>query len=161
MTWLLIVFGVALVISPLMWLKQSPHQHRITGFRRQANSLFLQVCLHRRPDARVDELRLESVCYRLPWRDKACRQDWILQRCSQRGWESPYPAWRWMADQADSQWGSALDEVLLQMPVGVSAVIADGNGIGVIWDERGETEDVTVIYQLLLLLRQKAEEICL
>ena len=161
MTWLLIVFGVALVISPLMWLKQSPHQHRITEFRRQANSLSMQVSLHRRPDARVDELRLESVCYRLSWSDKDFRQDWILQRCSQRGWESPYPAWRWMAGQADSQWNSTLEKILPRMPVGVSAVIADGNGIGLIWDERGEAEDVGQIHQLLLALQQKAEKICL
>ena len=61
MTWLLIVFGTALVLSPLMWLKQSPHQKRIAELRRQANVASLQVSLHRRPDAREDERRLEAV----------------------------------------------------------------------------------------------------
>ena len=67
MTWLLIVFGVAVVVSPLMWFRQSPRQKLITELRRAAGSMGLQVSLHRRPDAREDETRWSAVCYRLPW----------------------------------------------------------------------------------------------
>ena len=161
MTWLLIVFGIALVLSPLMWLKQSPHQKRITELRRHAGQSSLQVSLHRRPDARDDELRLEAVCYRLPWRDTDCRQDWVLQRRSSRGWPSEIDGWHWMAQAADQKWHDLLAQTLPQLPPSVSAIVADAQGIGVIWDERGDVNELNLICDFLQSLRQKAEEICL
>jgi len=161
MTWLLILFGVALVCSPLMWLKQSPHQRRVTELRRLASSLTLQVSLHRRPDARDDELRLECVCYRLPWTDSQCRQNWVLQNYSERGWDSHCSGWRWFGNQARPELHEIIAETIGKMPETVSAIIANSAGIGVIWDERGEVSDVQSISELLPGLRQKAEEICL
>ena len=81
MTWLLIVLAVAVVLSPLMWFRQSPRQKLITDLRRSASALGLQVSLHRRPDAREEETRLETVCYRLPWLSDNCRQDWVGRPC--------------------------------------------------------------------------------
>jgi hypothetical protein len=63
MNWFLIVFGIAVVISPLMWLRQSPQAKRMTELRGMATQLSIQVSLHRRPDAREDEVSLDSVCY--------------------------------------------------------------------------------------------------
>jgi hypothetical protein len=161
MTWLLIVFGTALVLSPLMWLKQSPHQKRIAELRRQANVASLQVSLHRRPDAREDERRLEAVCYRLPWQDTDCRQSWVLQRVSSRGWPSEYQGWSWMAEEAGKQWHDLLAETIANLPEGVGAIVASAQGIGVIWDERGDLSELNQICEFLHRLRQKAEEICL
>ncbi len=161
MTWLLILFGVALVCSPLMWLKQSPYQRRVTELRRLAGSLMLQVSLHRRPDARDDELRLEAVCYRLPWTDTQFRQNWVIQRYSERGWDSHCTGWHWFGDQARPELKSTITETIAKMPDTVSAIIANSAGVGVIWDERGEPADVHEISEVLLGLRQKAEEICL
>ncbi|MGB1402672.1 MAG: hypothetical protein ACPH3I_06835 [Porticoccaceae bacterium] len=161
MTWLLILLGLALVISPLMWFRQSPHQQQITELRRLANSLLLQVKLHRRPDARDDEVRLETVCYRLPWTDTDCRQSWVLQRYSDRGWQSHCCGWHWYVDQANAVLDDTLSRITADMPESVTAVVANDEGIGVIWTERGDSEDVQKICQLLMLLRQKAEEIWL
>jgi hypothetical protein len=161
MTWLLIVFGTALVLSPLMWLKQSPHQKRITHLRRQASLASLQVSLHRRPDAREDERRLEAVCYRFPWQDTDCRQDWVLQRVSNRGWPSEFQGWCWMKQDAGAQWHDVLAHTLANLPQGVGAIVASAQGIGVIWDERGDQSELNQICDCLHRLRQKAEEICL
>ena len=161
MTWLLILFGVALVCSPLMWLKQSPHQKRITELRRQASVVSLKVSLHRRPDARADELRLDSVCYRLPWQNTDCRQNWVLHKASERGWPSEHHGWSWIVEQAGVQWHELLADTIANLPIGVSAIVATHQGIGMIWDERGEASDVGKICDFLLRLRQKAEEICL
>ncbi len=161
MIWLLIVFGTALVLSPLMWLKQTPHQRRITELRRQASAASLQVSLHRRPDAREDERRLEAVCYRLPWQDTDCRQDWVLHRLSDRGWPSEHQGWSWMAQDAGQQWHDLLAENIANLPPGVGAIVASGQGIGVIWDERGDSAELNQICDFLHRLRQKAEEICL
>lgn len=160
MSWLLILFIIAVVISPLMWLKQSPHSKRMIELRGLANSLSMQVSLHRRPDARDDEKALETVCYRLPWLDRDCDQKWVLHRFSQRGWDSDFAGWRWTVHQADPVWDSLLAEIVPQMPVGVSAVIANRAGIGVIWDERGDPQALQKISENLQALRDRAKEIC-
>ncbi len=161
MTWLLIVFGIAVVLSPLMWLKQSPHQKRITELRRWANSRSLKVSLHRRPDAREDEVRLDAVYYGLPWLDKSAGQDWVLQRHSQRGWQSDLEGWQWFGHQADPTWDQLLADTVPELPSGVSAVIANSSGVGLIWDERGTFTEIEQLCEFLQRLRQKAEEICL
>lgn len=159
MSWLLILFIIAVVISPLMWLKQSPHSKRMIELRGLANSLSMQVSLHRRPDARDDEKALETVCYRLPWQDRDCDQKWVLHRFSQRGWDSDFAGWRWTLHQADPVWDSLLAEIIPQMPVGVSAVIANRAGIAVIWDERGDAQALQKIGENLQALRDRAKEI--
>lgn len=160
MSWLLILFIVAVVISPLMWLKQTPHSKRMTEFRRIANSLNIQVSLHRRPDARDDETALDTVCYRLAWLDRDTHQRWVLHCSSQRGWESSCEGWLWTQHQADPKWEPVLADLMPQMPSGVSAVIASRAGIGLIWDERGSAQDLQSIADILQALRQKAKEIC-
>lgn len=160
MSWLLILFIIAAVISPLMWLKQSPHAKRMTELRGLANSLSIQVSLHRRPDARDEETALEAVCYRMAWLDRDCDQKWVLQRFSQRGWDSNCAGWRWTQHQADPQWDVLLAQLIPQMPSGVSAVIANRAGIGVIWDERGDAQALQKIGDNLQVLREKAKEIC-
>ena len=160
MSWLLILFIIAVVISPLMWFRQTPHSKRMTEFRHLANSLKIQVSLHRRPDARDEETALETVCYRLAWPETDIKQGWILQRFSQRGWDSSYDGWRWTQYQADPEWDMVLDELVPQMPSGVSAIMASRAGIGLIWDERGTAQDVQNIVAILQRLKQKAEEIC-
>ena len=160
MSWLLILFIIAVVISPLMWLKQSPHSKRMTELRGLANTLSIQVSLHRRPDAREDEKALEAVCYRMPWLQRDCDQSWVLQRFSQRGWDSHCEGWRWTHHQADPVWDSLLGEIIPQMPSGVTGVIANRVGIGLIWDERGNAQDLKKMSENLQALRKKAEEIC-
>ena len=66
-----------------------------------------------------------------------------------------------MAQAADQQWHDLLAQSLSQLPAGVSAIVADAQGIGVIWDERGDQDELNLICEFLHSLRQKAEEICL
>ena len=163
MTWLLIVIGVAIVISPLMWFRQSPRQKLVTDLRRLANSMGLQVSLDRRPDAREDETGLECVRYSLPWLDNDCRQAWVLHRFSQRGWQPDSPelsnsGWLWTIAQASPQWDPVLAENLDELPAGVSAVIANKAGIGVIWDERDDSSDLEKVANFLKKLQQIAKK---
>jgi len=168
MTWLLILFGVAVVVSPLMWFRQSPRQKLITELRRAASSMGLQVSLHRRPDARDDETRLECVCYRLPWLNDSCRQNWVLQRYSNRGWESDDSStinsviksagWKWTIAEAHPQWNHLLEETVADIPAGVSAIIANKTGIGFIWNERDDSSDLQKVAQNLKKLQQTAKK---
>ncbi len=160
MTWLLIVLGVAIVLSPLMWFRQSPRQKLITELRRSASGSGVQVTLHRRPDAREDETRLETVCYRLPWINGDCRQSWVLHRYSSRGWDSVCPGWLWTINQASPKWDALLPDLVLGLPAGVSAIVASDAGIGVIWDERDNADDLQNIVDKLKKLQHQAKEIC-
>jgi len=160
MNWFLIVFGIAVVISPLMWLKQSPQAKRMTMLRGMATQLSIHVSLHRRPDAREDEVSLESVCYQLPWLDRNAGERWVLQRFSHRGWDSDYEGWRWTQHQAHPDWDDVLAQLIPELPKGVSALIANKSGIGMIWDERGDVLDLEKIAATLHLLREKKAEIC-
>ena len=65
MSWMLILFAIAIVLSPIMWFKQSPHQKNLAETRSAARSLGIQVNLHRRPDARDSETALEVTCYKM------------------------------------------------------------------------------------------------
>jgi hypothetical protein len=163
MTWLLILFGLAVVVSPLMWFRQSPRQKLITDLRRRANSMGLQVSLHRRPDAREDETRLECICYRLTWLDDSCRQNWVLQRHSKRGWDSDNSVlrdngWQWVVDEAAPEWGKLLEESVTDLPLGVSAIIANKIGIGVIWNERDDASDLEEVAKNLKKMQQTAKK---
>ena len=160
MNWFLIGFGIAVVISPLMWLRQSPQAKRMTELRGMATQLSIQVSLHRRPDAREDEVSLDSVCYRLPWLDWNASESWVLQRFSPRGWDSHCEGWRWTQHQAHPDWDDLLAQLIPALPTGVSALIASKAGIGMIWDERGDALDLEKIAATLQLLREKKAEIC-
>jgi hypothetical protein len=163
MTWLLILFGIAIVISPLMWFRQSPRQKLITELRRSANSMGLQVSLHRRPDARDDETRLECVCYRRSWLDDNCRQNWVLHRYSKRGWEPDNivlnsSGWLWTIAEADPKWAALIADLCADLPQGVSAIIANKAGIGVIWNERDDSSDLDKVAENLTKMQQTAKK---
>ncbi|MGB0449407.1 MAG: hypothetical protein ACPGF6_02365 [Porticoccaceae bacterium] len=163
MTWLVILFGVAVVVSPLMWFRQSPRQKLITELRRAANSMGLQVSLHRRPDAREDETRLECVCYRLAWLDDSSRQNWVLHRHSKRGWKPDSPVlssagWLWTIAEAAPEWAATLEETVADLPSGASAIVANKAGIGIIWNERDDAADLEKVAQNLKKLQQIAKK---
>jgi len=146
-----------------MWFRQSPRQKLITELRLSANSMGLQVSLHRRPDAREEETRLECVCYRLPWLDDSCRQNWVLQRHSNRGWKPDSPTlnsrgWLWTLAEADSQWQQLLEKIVADIPSGVSAILANKAGIGMIWNERDDAADLEKVAQNLKKLQQTAKK---
>ena len=159
MSWLLIVLLVAIVLSPLMWLKQTPRQQQITTLRAQARQAGIQVSLHRRPDAREDETRLESVIYFLPWLKPDQAHEWVLHRFSARGWDAQFPGWRWTLKEASPEWSSSLAPLLLELPEGVTAIVASPRGIGFIWDEKGDQNQIARFADGLRQLQKRAAEI--
>ena len=159
MVWLLIIFCLAVVLSPLLWMKSSPRQRQITQCREVARSLAINVNIHRRPDARESEQRLDTVFYWLRWRDNKQVEPWVLHRYSSRGWESGFEGWQWISGQASAEWISTIELVVALLPVGVTAIIANKEGIGMVWDERGESSTVREIHHCIEKLREKGEKI--
>lgn len=159
MTYLLIAFVLLIIISPLMWFRQSPRQKLITDMRRDAVSKGMSVKLSRPADAREGEGRLECVKYILPWiPDSAPSQiprmeKWLLVRETRRGDPAPWPPWQWLGRESNEKLYPYIGEVVEGLPPSVSALEACSDGLVVYWQERGELADVHKIYQQLVKLR--------
>ena len=158
MIWLLIAGVILTILSPLLWMRSSPRQKHIDHLRSSARTAGVQVILHRRPDARDDEVRLETVCYRLPWRGLKVADHWVIHRYSQRGWESLFSGWRWFQGEAENGFFQSLDEAIVCMPESVSAIVCNASGIGVTWGEREDTQAVVTICARLSDLRELLEK---
>jgi hypothetical protein len=141
-------------------MKSSPRQQKVMSFRKKARSLTVNVSLCRHPDALDSEKRLDAIYYGLAWQKDILNEPWILHRRNKRGWESHYDGWRWISNEADSAWYELLSATVESLPSGVTAIVASKEGIGVIWDERGDDDLFKNLHQSLIGLRKKGEEIC-
>jgi hypothetical protein len=81
-----------------------------------------------------------------------------LHRHSSRGWQSEVNDWLWTIAEADSQWNELLAETVANMPAGVSAIIANNAGIGIIWNEREDAADLQKVAQNLKKMQQTAKK---
>ncbi|MEJ6611828.1 MAG: hypothetical protein QNL64_00880 [Porticoccus sp.] len=160
MTYLLIAFVLLIIISPLMWFRQSPRQNLIIDMRKEAARLGLIVSLSAPPDARQGETRLECITYKLPWMlDSSSSQqprmeNWLLVKGASRGSSSPWLPWQWLSRESSGFTMDAIGVALAAIPGDISALEARGDGLLVYWKEYGELEDVAAIYELLFLLRK-------
>ena len=138
MNYLLVFFVIALVLSPLAWLKTSPAQARATAFRKRAMALGLKVQLVPDPDADKDEKRPSAVRYCLQVPGGPVQFEWTLLRDHRRGWESPWPRWSWFRGQATEQEYPAIADLLDAAPEQVYALRRDAQGISAYLKEDGD-----------------------
>jgi len=161
MVWLLIIFCLAVAVSPLMWMKTSPRQQQVIACRKKAYSLSINVTVAKQPDALDSEKRLDAIYYSLAWSKDIFNESWILHRRNRRGWQSCFDGWRWINAEADAIWSETITSIIHNIPNGVTAIVVDNEGVGFIWDERGEPNLVEDLHQYLIKLRKKGEEICI
>jgi hypothetical protein len=141
-------------------MKSSPRQQHVTDCRKKARGLSINVNLRRRPGALKTEQRLDTMYYWLPWLKSKKIQGWILQRSSTRGWDSSFAGWLWINNEANKEWYGIITACLSDLPEGVTAIQVSKEGVGVIWDERGDDDLFENLHQSLIGLRKKGEEIC-
>lgn len=161
MVWLLIIFCLAVAVSPLMWMKSSPRQQQVMANRKKARSLTINVNICKQADASDSEDRLDAIFYWLDWQQDNLNESWVLHRRSNRGWESCFDGWRWINQEADKAWLEVIGSIIDDLPSGVSAIVTNKQGIGVVWDERGDGVAVNNLHQYLIKLRDKGKEICI
>lgn len=148
MKYLLIAFVIAMVISPVFWLRQSPGQARITSFRNRALQLGLKVQMVPAADAAETERSPDAVRYLRPFmpdssgRMPVVPMPWILLRNDRRGWESPWSHWRWFRAEAEPAVHHAVGECLQRLPDAVNALRVDSQGLSAYWPETGKIDDV-------------------
>jgi len=143
-SYLLIAFIIAVVISPLLWLQLSPAQARATAFRQRARELGLRVQLVADIDAEDQDRRPGTVRYLRPYQvtTTAAQRDkvgsWTLMRNHRRGWDSPWPQWRWFRSEAPAALHPHLEQLLAALPEVSFGVRADAHGVSVYLRESGE-----------------------
>ena len=159
MTYLLIAFVLAVILSPLMWFRQSPRQKLITDMRQQAAAKGLRVKLSKPADAREGEGRLEYVTYLLPWgpgsnsSSEPRMKKWLLIKETRRGDPSPWPEWQWLGRESNDRLVSTIGVVLEALPKNVAALEACSEGVRIYWKERGDLEEVGRISHQLSVLK--------
>ncbi len=94
MTWLIILFVLMLVISPVMWLRPSPRQRRVAGLRSEAMKTGLSVKLETPP---LHDTRTAMPAYRWHYPPGRPGPDFVLVRDSESGASlRPFAhGWRW------------------------------------------------------------------
>ncbi|MFT7301040.1 MAG: hypothetical protein ACI89Z_001508 [Porticoccus sp.] len=159
MTYLLIAFVLAVILSPLMWFRQSPRQKLITAMRQHAAAKGLRVKLSKPADAREGEGRLEYVTYLLPWSpgsdpsSEARMEKWLLIKETDRGDPSPWPEWRWRGRKSNDRLTSTIGAVLEGLPKTVAALEAYSEGVRIYWQERGDLEEIELVSRQLSILK--------
>ncbi len=159
MTYLLILFVFLIIISPLMWFRQSPRQKLLICMRKKATTLGMTVQLSTSADNQSEKKRLDCVTYKLPWHldsvrsSKTHMEDWLLIKSIKRGEASIWSEWSWLGRQCNKDITREIDSALKNLPNTISALQARSDGIMVYWKEEGGGEDVLNIHDSLLALR--------
>lgn len=159
MTYLLIAFVLAIILSPVMWFRQSPRQKLITDMRKEAREKKLWVKLSVPADAREGEGRLEYVTYTLTWVPDSNpsieprMEKWLLIKDTHRGDSSHWENWQWLGRESNESLNTPIGLALEQLPKSITGLESCSEGVRIYWQERGELHDVQVIFDQLSKLR--------
>ena len=135
--YLLILFVVMVALSPLLSMRPSPRQRKIAALRESAALGGLNVMLLDHPEPAPESG--PQPFYRRLRRGDDPRLPARTHCALQNG------CWTVVQGQPN---GTQL-ALLADLPEGVSALVADAGGVGVFWNEQGETSDVERLGQCL------------
>lgn len=166
MIWLLMVFLLVAAISPIMMMRQSPRQRRISRLRSATLTQGVKVALIARPTGRGsstrDEVKDQQFArYWLPLAEPQQSAGAVLHRIDSNGWESAYPGWVWRDKPHQRAADPQLTALIATLPPAVLALSWDGGSVGVIWDESGDVGDVELIADRLRQLKLWRERLIL
>jgi uncharacterized membrane protein YccC len=164
MVYLLILFVLAIILSPLLSLRQSPRQKQITLLRQCATRKGLRVTLSRPLGAREGEGRMDTAVYRLPWAVDSVgstirrAEQWQLVHNNGKGSESVWGEWRWLTLPPGEELFPAISQLLEPaeaLSQKISGLEACAKGVAVYWQEEGSEQDVNDIAEALTCLRDE------
>lgn len=152
-----ILFAVALVIGPVMWLKPSGRDRRLASLRQSAASAGLRVQMQSLPAA---EGAGNAAVYISGWRNpRKLNTGWglELQRMSH---EMHFDGvWDWRNGRhAPEAAESPLRDLLEQLPADATAILCTDGGLGVQWKEISGERGFKSIQHALMELRPIIEE---
>lgn len=152
MSYLIILFVIALALAPIMALKPSKRQKQQVAMRDRARTCGLQVQVCQLPQTHRQQVRQEDsesgVAYRLLWRHPLAKFKaihFLLLR------EEKEP------NKAPVAIVDALQETLAALPASVMAVEFTDIGLAAFWQEEGEPGQVEQIAAQLQSLRERLQ----
>lgn len=159
-TWIpviIILFAVALIVGPVMWMKPNARDKRLADLRGRAAAAGKTVQMQTLPASRG---KGTAAVYFTPWEDKRRLQlGWILEL--QRGEHEMHfdGRWDWRNGRAapEAAWG-VLREMLEKLPRGACGVVASPVGLGIQWMESGGDAEYTALVSALDTYRASIEE---
>ena len=159
MEYWLIFFLILVALSPLAWLKSSPGQRRVTGFRNRARQQGLKVQLVPAIDADPAVTRPEAVRYLLSYpADRVAEMreavgEWTLLKGQRRGWDSPWSGWTWFRSEAPVTGHPSIAAAIEALPAVAYGIRAEAAGVAVYLRETGDPAAVDAVAESLRTLR--------
>lgn len=154
---IIVLFAVALVIGPVMWLKPSSRDRKLAELRQRAAASGLAVQMQPLPESQGEG---NAAVYFSQWRNpRRLQTGWalVLQRLSH---EMNFDGvWDWRKGrEAPEAARQALKELLSSLPADTLAVFANDSGLGVQWRERSGDAGLASIQDSLASARPVIEE---
>lgn len=151
------------MISPFLAFRPSRRQKHIAALREEARRCGLRVQIVPDATAEQNDRSPVAVRYLLPWavteEGQTGAGQWVLVRNYSRGQPSIWPDWRWFKNEAPGKLQQAVASGLSVLPEAVSGLAGDNQGLSIYWQERGGVEQVQIIAQALLTIRQAISEL--
>ena len=137
MNWLLIAFIVALIVSPVMWLKPSPKQRRVARLREHARKAGVRVKLAA-PPLHAAGKQMPSYRWGYPKEQPGPRFVAVRESASSSVLKSVCHGWRWRIEPlrplpADEQ--QRLEVLLTRLPQDALVLESDVHGVTLWWYE--------------------------
>jgi hypothetical protein len=138
LTWFIVIFVIAVALSPLLHFAPSKAQRRVAGMREQAALAGLFVEFREIPrGVRQQQSPGRTIYYgkrlRPPRKGKQRGGVWVAE---EQGWRA-------------ANFRQEVPQQLASLPASVTVAGVDSGSCGVYWQEAGEGQDVAVISEVL------------
>ncbi|WP_199775618.1 hypothetical protein [Microbulbifer pacificus] len=153
----LIVFTVALVIGPVMWLRPSGRDKKLAALRQRAASSGLKVQIQPLPESQGTG---NAAVYFSQWRNpRRLQSGWALELQRMSHELNFDGVWDWRKKrEAPAAAKSSLKELIAMLPADATAIFANDAGLGVQWHERSGDAGLDAIVHALSEVRPEIEE---
>ncbi|KUJ84891.1 hypothetical protein AWR36_004440 [Microbulbifer flavimaris] len=153
---LIILFAVALVVGPVMWMKPSDRDRKLAGLRQRAIRAGMTVKMKPLPTALGEGT---AAVYYNRWEDpRRLDVGWNLelQRMSHDLHFSD--RWDWAGKAAPEASWQLIRELLKRLPEDACAIHSTRGGLGIQWQERSGDKGFETVEQALKQMRPEIEE---
>lgn len=173
-SWLIIVVMVVVVVSlavgPVMWMKPSKSQRRLSKLRAYALKQGLRVHMQQVPGREKQTDGAEGsplvAVYCLAWTGDAKERKTKFQNPENKAWSLArgqishdihfQGEWDWSpAAKASPKWHATIKKIIAELPPGIEALEMNSMGTCMYWRENGGEETVDKIKVLLQELHEK------
>ncbi|GAA5523479.1 hypothetical protein Maes01_00024 [Microbulbifer aestuariivivens] len=153
---LIIVFAVALVVGPVMWMKPSDRDRKLAGLRQRAIRAGMTVKMKPLPAVLGSGT---AAVYFNRWEDpRRLDVGWNLELQRMTHDLHFYDRWDWVGKPAPKAAWPLIRDLLQRLPEDACGVQSTNGGLGVQWQERSGDRGFEALSQSLTRLLPEIEE---